>query len=209
MTSRRGITLVEVLVAGGLFLLLLGILIAFIHSALRTWARSDVKAQVQQSAMVVTSLLMQEFRHSHAESVYIKKVEATEDELTVHQDAILFVSALDDRGRVRCDPLGNLIWQRSTVIYHDGRGQVLWQQTPLAPPGTTPDPVRITSYTPSPRDHVVARLVRSLQLRYDDKSKLQIAVETALEGQRSTLETSVQRLTDVTLAGVTGASPTP
>lgn len=200
-------TIAELTVAGALLLLLLGLTVGVLYMTLRTWVRNDVRSQVQQDAMVVTSLVMQEFRYSHVDSVVLRPVEVQVEGGVVRRDAIALLSAQDARGLNACNSLGELLWQRHAVIYHDRESRVLMQQLPLETPSAFPSVVKLPDFTPSPSDHVVGKHVRALRLEMDAAGKLQIEVEVVLEDQTSKLATTVTRLAEITMLGGTKRLP--
>ncbi|MBM3460519.1 MAG: hypothetical protein FJX76_00265 [Armatimonadetes bacterium] len=194
---RRGFTLVEILVAGGLLLLLLGVVWYLLVPAWRAYMKGDRKSDVQRNSMVVGARIAQEFRNAYGSSVAVKKIPVTTPDGEVRQDAVIFLSDLDLRGDLQLTPDGDPIWQKRVVFYHDGEtNQIRSKEIPLDPPSVDPDPLIVETFDRSPKDRIIARHVKELKFSWDLAPSLQIIVQAEREGYTSRFETSVTPLLD-------------
>ncbi|MBM3465924.1 MAG: type II secretion system protein, partial [Armatimonadetes bacterium] len=54
---RRAMSLLELLVVGGILVVLFGIVYSFLVPGLRAWTRSDAQSQAQQQCLLVVSFI--------------------------------------------------------------------------------------------------------------------------------------------------------
>jgi hypothetical protein len=190
---RRGATLAEVLVAGALLAVVLGVVTLLLLPGWRAWMRGSAKSEVQQSALVVLTRVVGEFENANGASVSVQRNDAVDsDGKPVRRDAIIFLSDEDDHGRVQLGPDGDPIWQKRVVIYHDGdTEQVRSIAIPLPSPTVDPDPLLVSTFSPSPRDRIVARNVHSLAFDWDMAPALHVEVEAHTEKYASRFQSTV------------------
>lgn len=193
---RRGFSLIEVVIAGAVGLLLLGLLVLVLAPALRIWLRTQEDAEAQQAVAVVAARLREELRAANPESVH----------LLADPTAVLLLSWKNDVGGAEFTPLGEFLWQKRLVLYH--RDDAVWvQEVKLPAPSSEVEPVRLTTFTPSPQDHRIARGVKEFILSRDPTTGVvwvRLMAET-VNKRRSVLETSVSPV----LAPEPTASPPP
>jgi len=188
---RRGATLVEILVGAGLLLLLLGVLFSVLIPAMKTWARSERHSEAQQAALLVSTRVARDYQFANPESVYVRQLPVTLPDGPARQDLLIFLSSLDENGQVAFDDGGDPLWQRRIVVYYDAdRKQVRSQEIGLEPATVEPDPLVLDTFTPTPKDRIVARGVRSLAFDLDKPPLLKIHVETRSEGYASAIDTA-------------------
>lgn len=193
---RRGFSLIEVVIAGAVGLLLLGLLVLVLAPSLRIWLRTQEDAEAQQAVAVVAARLREELRAANPESVHVR----------TNPTAVLLLSWKNDQGGAEFTNLGEFLWQKRLVLYH--RDDAVWvQEEKLPAPSAEVEPVRLTTFTPSPRDHRIARGVKEFTLARDAVTgviTVRAMAETVNE-RRSVLETSVSPV----LAPEPTASPPP
>lgn len=186
---RRGFTLVELMIAGALLLVVLGVLAVAMRSVGRNWARAQKKAAAQSNAALALSRLREEFRAADPDSVRVGPGQVT------------FVSSLDRQGRLRFHDLtGALLWQKRVALYRVG-GELRYQETfdldldpvtPDEPLDRVPQPQRADWLNVSHSGRVVARGLTELTLGLSGgRPPLQVAVEAEQQGVKSRLESAL------------------
>lgn len=204
---RRGMSLVEILVGSALLLMLFGLIVMLLLPGWRAWTKSEGRSDVSQNAIVVMGRVSTDFRNAHASSVWAETRAVTDpvDGRPARHDYVIFLVALDYDGNIVVSPDGDPIWQKRIVFYHDGEAQqVRSTEIPLPAPTTEPSPLVVKSYTPTAKDRVVARNVRSFELSWRQPN-LQMIVETRRDGFRSKLESMVTPI----MAAFAPPTPTP
>jgi hypothetical protein len=195
LLRARGASLPEILVAGGLLVLLLGVVWTLLVPAFRAYFRGDRKSDVQRNGLVVMGRVVAEFQNAYASSVHVQEVSVPQPEgPPVRHDAIIFLSDLDKDGNLVLTEDGDPVWQKRVVIYHDGAGAVRSQELLLAAPAVEPIPLKVENFTPSDRDRVVARHIQSLQFNWSRAPVLHVAVDATHEGYSTHLQSSVTPL---------------
>ncbi|GMU57535.1 MAG: hypothetical protein AMXMBFR33_66810 [Candidatus Xenobia bacterium] len=175
----EGLSLLEVLVVGGLFLLLLALVVGVLVPTLRAWLRGDLRSQVQQNALLVVTRLREEYRASLPPTV------------TLPAGAITFASHQRPDGDLQYQD-GDLLFQKYVVLYHDAaRREVRWQNLALTP---DPAPSPLAGYTPRADDRVVARNIRLLRFTPAALGRIEVRVESELGGRVSVLDTQISPL---------------
>jgi hypothetical protein len=200
-------TLIEVLVAGAVFLFVLGVVAHSLAPGVRAWLRGDRKSDAQQNAIVVISRIGQEIQHAHPDSISVSHEEAA-DHSERSQDSVMFLSCTDPQGRVNLSVDGDPIWQRRVAYYLDDAGQLRSVDMPLDTPTTDPRPVLATRFDRSQSDRIVARHVTSLALAYT-APLLRIQVETTVEDQDTRLESLVSPVYNTLTPPAPTPSPSP
>lgn len=187
MSRRRGVSLLELVVAAGLAGLVLALIVQVLRPGLRAWVKGAHKSEVQQGCLIALSRLTEEYRNAHADSVRVTNdVSRDEQGRERHRDAIVFLSLLDSKGRMATTPDGDPKWQRWVYLYHDGDGNhIRWQEIPLATPDVSPDLHAVPILVKSDTDRIVAHYVRSFDLDESALPRLGITVEAESGEYRS------------------------
>lgn len=211
MSVRRGMSLAEVLVVAGLLAMLFGLILSALGPGFRAWVRGERKSDAQQNALIVLTRISQEFQNAHPLSLELTPATAFDpDGKEVHRDSVTFLSCTNEVGDVQLGAEGDPIWQRRVVFYHDGdTEQVRSISIPLVPPTAEPSPMVASDHTPSPRDRIVARHVRSLQFSYDVPPTLHISALSHVEACESLLESTVSPVLSTLALAAPSPSPSP
>lgn len=204
-------SLIEILVVAGLLLLIMTLVASFLLPGLRAYARSDARAQAQQNAFMTMSRIAHEVSFAHPSSVRGIAVPATDaaSGKAGRRDGITFLSCTDPDGRILGDDGGDTLWQKRVVLYHAGDSlEVRQQEVFLSPAVSDPGPkvLDVGTYLPLPKDRVVARGIRWLQLDTGGPA-VRIAVEAQVGPYLADLETTASAM--ATLAVPAGSSPSP
>lgn len=117
--SRRGFTLIELVVASALAALVLGLGAAFLVPALRASSRSAARVELEQRAVLALSRLVKDIEHTSPAGMSLRS----------NDPVCVAVNPLEE---VR--PNGDLIWSESYVIYYHDSAQGLFIRR-LWPPG--------------------------------------------------------------------------
>lgn len=118
---RRGATLVEVMIAGSVALLLLGLLARFLVPAMRYSTEGSIKVELQQQAVIAINQMVSALQDSAAQGV----------SFTDTAPIALGVVPIED-----IDSNGQPVWSDElTVFYHDDTEDRLFKKTyPPTPP---------------------------------------------------------------------------
>lgn len=138
---RGGFSLLEMVVAMALLAIVLDILYQLLVPGLRVWMNGSARAELQQSGVVATNWLAQEFTTSTGDSVVIEHLQYTDPSgQTRSCDTLSFYSPFDDSHQVQYQPpLGTLLWQKRVIYYMDTAKHLLCrQEQPLTPATTDP-----------------------------------------------------------------------
>lgn len=179
---RRGFTLPEVLLTAGLALLLFGLLTMVLVPSLRVWLRAREDSEAQQAVAVVAARVREEVRSAHPESLVCLG----------SPPGLVLLSWRARDGAPAWNERGELQWQKHLVVYlRPEAREVRIQELPLAAPASDPEQVRLESFTPHPRDPVVAHGIRRLEVApAAEPGALTVSVEAECGDRRSTLRTS-------------------
>lgn len=213
MTRRRGVSLLEVVVAAALSGLVLALIAQVLRPGLRAWVKGAHKAEVQQNCLIALARVTEEYRNANPDSVRVTSDVSRDDQgRECHRDAIVFLSSRDRFGHMEFTPDGDPKWQRWVFFYHDGNGnKIRWQDLPLETSNMNPDLNAVPTLVKSDTDRIVARWVRSFELDERTLPHLSIAIETQNETFHSTHVSSVlpSLLTLVPAASSATATPSP
>lgn len=125
--SRRGVTLLELIVAMSIWLFMSSLTYAMFISASRSWIKVSQKATLLQRFEVLAGKVQREVSGSSRSSVTISP----------DQSALSFLSASTDNPNqpYQFGAQGRLQWQKFVVYYHDSvSGGVFRTETPLTTP---------------------------------------------------------------------------
>jgi len=125
--GRSGFTLIEVLVAGSLALLVMGLAYAMFMLSDRYFRITDVKTEVQLNALLASQRLQNELRGTIISSVTNATGSAP--------PALCFQTAYDGNGVFQTDDYANPVWQ-SYVIYYLPVGSTTMRRFSFASPAT-------------------------------------------------------------------------
>ncbi len=135
---RTGFTLVEVMVAGSVALLLLGLLVRFLVPAMRYTAEGNIRVDMQQQALIALNQMTAELQRSAPSGISFRAT----------APVALGIVAIDD-----IDGAGRPVWDNQALVYHfDSTSQTLVKETyPPANPdlGKTFLISRPTDFTPN------------------------------------------------------------
>lgn len=128
---ERGLSVVELSVAAGLFLVITTILVSALFQAVKVWKLGDQRTNLINSAKAVFADVGWELESSHLHSVELDQVEGI----------LTFVSPFGSReGPTRdaflIDPAsGNLKWSKYVVIFHHSASSEIRKRELLIPAG--------------------------------------------------------------------------
>ncbi|MEW6281906.1 MAG: prepilin-type N-terminal cleavage/methylation domain-containing protein [Candidatus Eremiobacterota bacterium] len=179
--TKRGLTLVEVLVAAALLLLVLGLLASILIPALRAWMRQSQRSDAQRSALVVIKRLREEVRFGHPESVTCPT-----------PDSVVFLSSMNSQGRVSWNDY-DVLWQKWSYFYFQS-GQVRLHEEWLRPPACEVDPASPVLIR-LPSDRVVGRDVEVFRCLVTPEGLLRVEVEARIQDARARLEAGLAPVT--------------
>ncbi len=203
MQTNKGMTLIEIIFV----LFLMGIMMICLYQTflpgIKAWQRSDVKAQVQQSALLAVQRITKELRASDIESVVMIQSPARSSASITTADAISFLSPFGPDGTHWYDvQKGTILWQKHAIIYLDSQSHILYlQEQPITPPTDSPPCYQVETFTPAPgKDRVIARNILSVSFEaLPDaekenktlKNPVKIKITASRENYSSMLETAV------------------
>lgn len=165
--SPRGMSLAELVVASAIGMLMLTATYELMIPGLRSWALSNKRSHVRQSALAVVNRVAHDLRASCIESIWTSPDTVVDPDTGLTEDAtsLSFLSACDTSGRIRQRSDGSVIWQCYEVLYLDGPRQILYIGTrPLAFDESGCLVYRLESFRPDPdRDRPLSRGVRGFK----------------------------------------------
>lgn len=138
LSRRRAVVLVEMMIAGAVFLLLTAALFMIFFMGAKAWRKSDQRADVTREAQLATARLMREATRSSILSL----------SLTPDGRGVSFLSPMDDQGQFVFDAAGNTRWQRFVIYYYDAASAELRRREVPLPVGST------LSQFPEPIEHL-------------------------------------------------------
>jgi len=125
---------IDLVVAMGLWLMLLSLLFAIFFLGARAWRKTDDRYELLRNTQVVVSQIAREAERGNAYSVSI-----------LPGRAVSFLSPMNDNGAFVTDTFGDVLWERYLVFYHDPASQeVRLVDIPLLPASferRTPQPI--------------------------------------------------------------------
>ena len=116
MRGRRGLTVIELLVASGMFLMLTAVLFAVFRVGANSWLKGDAQSEIISKLQVVT------------EKLELEVTRASSASLSISPDAkaLAFLTANDTDGRFHYDPVEkSALWQRYLVFHYSESSQNL------------------------------------------------------------------------------------
>lgn len=137
---KRGFTLAEVLVGGGLALLVLSVAVMVFVPALRVWNRGQARSEVQQAAMVGGTWLRRDIEHAAPETIYWEG------------GGLRMVV----QGRpLEHNAAGDALWHEHVFYWLGDAGTLHRQARELDPPPSEPPALPVPAR--DPQAHVIAR----------------------------------------------------
>jgi hypothetical protein len=159
-------------VCGGLLLMVTGILLTMVLTAVNSLRLAERRAAVQRNALVLAGRLGQELKCAHPDSLVVA------GDLTF----------LSSRG-LRFSPAGQLLWVRwlNVVLRPDHRVVLReWPITvPTSPPYLTPPGAGVAGW----RESSLAAWVQSLDFQLDGHGAVKVRLVTSFEGCQYELNT--------------------
>ncbi|MHB2015510.1 MAG: PulJ/GspJ family protein [Candidatus Xenobia bacterium] len=201
---RRGMSLLEVVVAAALFGVVATVMVQMVVPVLRSVTRGNSKSEAQQAAMLVVERIPRELYPAHPDSVAVGS----------DGTSVLFLSAIqEDTDTMDLDTFGDPVYHKREVVYFDpAQGVVDEQDIPLVPPDSNPEPLVATTFTPHDaqfRERVVARNVVALKLQLTDNHlPLNVSVDTQVGSFTCHMESSGTALLS-TLGTALALTPSP
>lgn len=137
---RKGFTLAEAIVGGGLAFLVLAVGVMVFVPALRVWNRGQARSEVQQAALVGGNWLRRDIEHAAPETIYW---EGGGLRLVV-------------QGRpLEHDSSGAALWHEHVFYWLGDKGELHRQARELKPPPSEPPQLPVPARDPEAR--VIAR----------------------------------------------------
>ncbi len=124
----RGMTLVEVSVAAGILLMLLGAIVGIYMSSARVWRKVDIRTSLLRELQVAVRYLerglevTQSFGLARAPTI----------------NALAYLSALDGSDDLLVNTEGKPMWQKFVIVYVDDKGLLRRREEPLGAPKAKP-----------------------------------------------------------------------
>lgn len=191
-------TLLEMLVAGSVSLVILVVIVSMFSRGLTAWEVGQRRASAQQSGL----LAMHEITH-HLQVSDVKSVTFYPTGDMPQARAVSFISGMRD-GAIQHDSYGEILWQKFAVYYFNQADATLrYHEEPIATPEPPdfplgrptrdPDPLTITSFTPSTGDRIVIRNLKALSFSWPlgGGNPVSVGIETGDEKYTSSLASSV------------------
>jgi hypothetical protein len=127
--TRRsgGATLIEVIISSGLLLMLMAILTAIYVRCSGVWRKIDHDTTLLRELQVAVRHLERDIAMGHSSG------------LTIDNQAIAYLSLLDENDSIVTGPLGAPTWQTFVIVYVDAEGKLRRRHVPLSSPA--PDPI--------------------------------------------------------------------
>jgi len=201
-------TLAEIIIVSVLLLLLSYCLYSTLLPGIRAWRKSDIRADVQQNALIVLQRISAELRASDIESVVIK--DSTYEEKisgkTLPCCAIIFLSPVGAQNEPLYDvSSGQIIWRKHSVFYLDTATSTLHMQEIYLSEATTSKPdEQMKDFTPHPSiDRVVAHHIKALSFKADQdtdkegdfrKNPVYFSVTVSIPPYEGTYESAVSTM---------------
>ncbi len=165
-------TLAEIIVVSVLLIVLSYCLYSTLLPGIRAWRKSDIRADVQQNALIVLQRISNELRASDIESVVIKDLTYEEKGTgkMLPCNAIIFLSPVGAQNEPLYDVnSGQIIWRKHAVFYIDTATATLhMQEIYLSEASTSRPEEQLKEFTPQPsRDRIVAHHIKALSFKAD------------------------------------------
>lgn len=111
--GKRGLTLLEVLLATTVFSMLAGIVFYIFSVSAQSWLKVRQAVEVKESAQIVFSRIEKEIRGTSFDSVQVMS-----NSISGVNDTISFLSAVNpSTGRSSYNDSGEMIWQKYVIFY--------------------------------------------------------------------------------------------
>ena len=128
----RGVTLIEVIIAGGLSLLLAGLFLPIFSIAWRTWERGQASQAAQRDTLAVTYRLRRDYSSAKPESLHLRT-----------QSGILTLSFISYDSAVGTEamwtPKGEILWRKWVQYrYNSAQRSVHRREEAIDPPTRNP-----------------------------------------------------------------------
>ena len=170
--SRRAFTLLELSVGGSLLLIVTGILLAMVITAVNSLRLAERRATVQRNALVLVSRLGQEMKCAHPDSLEVAQ-------------GLTFLSSRP----LRFSPGGQRLWVRWLNVQLRSDHRVVLRQWPITnpsnPPYLTPPVANAAGWSESS----LASWVKLLDFSLDEHGALKLHLVTSFEGSEYELNT--------------------
>ena len=179
--SRRGLSLLDTMLALTLLLVILGLTFELFMTGARSFAAGDRQHDLSRQATIVLDRVTRNLES------------ARPDSLTVNPTALSFLSCRDNQNRLILNPDGSPLWQAYEIYFLDStHGELKERRLALATPSSVLQPIeRYGSRQPlsfylNSRE-VVARQVTTFALTrpQSDRVNLHLRLEMPAEGRQS------------------------
>ena len=164
-TTRRGATLLELVVASAIGMVLLLATYQLMVPGLRIWASTNERGHLQQQVVTAVTRLRHDLELTTISSLTIDTQHVRDLELGTDEpvSSISFVSPVGEDGGVRVRSDGTMVWQHYAVAYLDpARHEIRLGRRPLVLSDSGDVVLRLDHFLPDPDDHVLARQARGL-----------------------------------------------
>ena len=183
---RRGFTLLEMSISGGLLLLISGILLVMMIAAVNSLRLAERRAAVQRNALLLVGRLRQEVACAHPDSLQVEPTAG-----------LTFISERTESGGLKFSSTGQRLWVRwLNVVRRPDQRVVLrqWSITnPSSPPWLTPPLAGAAGWS----ERGLAEHVQVLDFQVDANGALHLRLVTAVES----LQYEVNTVLAAALAG--------
>lgn len=173
--TRRGITLAEVLIAGTLSVLLLGLVMWLYLSLQKTWQRGEQRQQAVRDGLIVTSRLRQDYRASLPGKASLSQLGS---------DQLLSFPSYEGAEGAIWDEKGQVLWRKWVQYRYQPSTQSLFRRETARTPATP----EVSESNPAwPDDAVSHRLschLSEFQVQVQH-SQLQVNGRVALDTSQS------------------------
>ena len=149
-TTTKGFSLIEVIVAGTIFLLLLGMIFVIYRAGADTWMKSDANSELLGKVQKLTTRMTREAERSTYLSASPRGPRKNTSGNPVDSSperGFAFLTPVDNNGVFQFDPTTRRpLWQNYVIYFHDPATRTIRRKV-LAPyfPNTTKNPRRIES----------------------------------------------------------------
>ena len=188
--SRRGLTIVEVSVAGAILLMLFAAISMIYQSGARVWRKVDLRTSLLREAQVAARNLERDLEVSHAFGI------------ARAENAFAYLSARKDNDDIDMDSRGELLWQRFIIVFVDEEGRLRERSMQLSTPSRRAPTfqeetgLRLSDYMSGsvPTDRHLTHSGRITQLSLENAGHYGSLFELVIEGRQMVNSTETETL---------------
>jgi hypothetical protein len=173
VASKRGFSLIELLVAGGLSLIATSILVVALVFYGSSLARQSRHSEAQRNVLLVLNCLRELMRSANVDSLHCQELsfqQANPPSVSGANLCLPWVSAASwarPDGSLSWTNGGETLWVQWVVVYYlQDKQEVKLQSIPINPPVAylASGQQTLSSFTPAPSDRLIARNISSMTL---------------------------------------------